>query len=229
MAADAGNQITAWSIVSLLAGTVISAIVSYLLQRNSFAEARLQKAEERFDQRKTLGLNLFHKMLRIASTLELLKKIMLEAYEKANKGSYDGNAWKYVLPLANLPNHVRFAPEEQTLLMLTDMNLFNDMGPFDEVHNSLIDAFAHYRLRRSELTDTLSAEMKGNVGTTTFTAAEMLKAAPKFAELNMLVDAMLARSQTDSAEAWTLIERLRTSLNNEFKLHLQLEPKEIGQ
>jgi hypothetical protein len=37
---DTGTQITIWSIVSLLAGTIISAVVSYLLQRSSFAEAR---------------------------------------------------------------------------------------------------------------------------------------------------------------------------------------------
>jgi phosphate/sulfate permease len=40
---DAGNQITVWSIVRPLAGTIISAIVSYLLQRRSFSEARQQK------------------------------------------------------------------------------------------------------------------------------------------------------------------------------------------
>jgi hypothetical protein len=42
MTGDAGNQVTVWSIVSLLAGTVISAIVSYVLQRRSFSEAKEQ-------------------------------------------------------------------------------------------------------------------------------------------------------------------------------------------
>lgn len=67
MTGDAGNQITIWSIASLLAGTVVSAIVSYLLQRRSFSEAREQRAKDKFEARKTLGLTLFHKMMRITS------------------------------------------------------------------------------------------------------------------------------------------------------------------
>ena len=83
MPGDAGNQITAWSIVSLLAGTIISATVSYLLQRSSFAEARKQKAQEKFETRKTLGLNLFHKMIRIASMLGILRSSLDEAFARA--------------------------------------------------------------------------------------------------------------------------------------------------
>ncbi len=73
MSTDAGNQITAWSIFSLLVGTIISSIVAYVLQRNSFAEARRLKAQDKLDERKALGLTLFHKMIRIASTLGILK------------------------------------------------------------------------------------------------------------------------------------------------------------
>ena len=95
MPGDAGNQITAWSIVSLLAGTIISATVSYLLQRSSFAEARKQKAQEKFETRKTLGLNLFHKMIRIASMLGILRSSLDEAFARAKADRVVGQHWRW--------------------------------------------------------------------------------------------------------------------------------------
>ncbi len=71
MAGNAGNEISLWTILVCWAGAIVSAIVSYILQRRSFAEARQQRAEDKTETRKTLGLNLFHKMMRITSTLEI--------------------------------------------------------------------------------------------------------------------------------------------------------------
>jgi hypothetical protein len=90
MPSDAENQITIWSLVSLLAGTVISSIVAYFLQRNSFAEARKQRLQEKFEARKAVGLNLFHKMIRIASTLATLQKGLTESIAKAAANKVPG-------------------------------------------------------------------------------------------------------------------------------------------
>jgi hypothetical protein len=150
MPADTGTQITVWSIVSLLAGTVISAIVSYLLQRNSFGEARRQKAQDKFEERKVLALTLFQKMIRIASTLEILKN-SVEPITKAAKKRSGLHPWQIALPLANFPDSVLFSPEERTFLLLMDKELFSDMGPFDDIHNSLLEMFTFYRTRRMAL------------------------------------------------------------------------------
>jgi len=221
---DVGNQVTVWSIVSLLAGTVISAIVSYLLQRSSFAEARRQKAQEKLETRKMLGLNLFHKMIRIVSTLGTLKNSLDNAFTRVKANEHPHN-WQIIMPIANFPDRVKFTPEELTFLMLMDMKLFNDMGPFDDIHNSLLDMFELYRTKRSALTDTLPATMNGNIGTTELTQAEMMTIGPRMAELNVLVDGMVQKTQQDSNEAWELLERLRNSLNGEFNLQLRLEQK----
>ncbi len=115
--------------------------------------------------------------------------------------------------------------------MLMDMNLFNDMAAFDEIHNSLLDAFELYRMKRTALTDTLPATMsepsKGSTvfkitGTTELTEAEMRKVAPRMAELNLLVEGMKERTQQDSKQAWELFEKLGNALNKEFGLHLSL-------
>jgi len=219
---DAGNQITIWSIVSLLAGAIISAIVSYLLQRSSFAEARRVKAQEKLEERKTLGLTLFHKMIRMTSTLQILKDGLDEAFAHAKADNFTGQAWQFVMPVVNFLDKVKFTPEELTLLMLMDRNLFNDMGPFDDIHNNLLGVFELYRTKRSALTDILPAEMKGNLGTTDVTLTEMLKLAPKAAELDFLIEGMVQRTRQDSKEAWELLDRLQKSLNKEFNLNLRI-------
>jgi hypothetical protein len=65
------------SVASIVFGATISATISYILQRNSFAEARRQKEADRIEGRKALGLALFQKMIRIASTLRCLSTVWI--------------------------------------------------------------------------------------------------------------------------------------------------------
>ena len=225
MPTDSGNQITIWSIFSLLVGTVVSSIVAYLLQRSSFSEARRIKAQDKLDERKALGLTLFHKMIRIASTLSILKLHIDEGVAQAATLKITGQHWQFISPIATFPAGVKFSPEELTFLMLLDKNLFNDMGPFDDIHNTLLESFQLYGTKRNALTDTLEAEVRGNVGAIMLTPAQMLKIAPKVAELNVLLEGMIERSNQDSKEALDLLERLRNSLNKEFGLELKIELK----
>jgi hypothetical protein len=200
-----------WSIVSLLAGTVISAIVSYVLQRRSFSEAKEQRAKDKVEARKTLGLTLFHKMMRITSTLETLNKTLDGAFARAKADKIDGQPWQIVMPVANLPSGVKFA-------------LFNDMGSCDDIQEGILDMFELYRTKRTAFTDTLSAKMSGMIGTTEFNEAEMLKVAPRMNELNNLITQMIQTTQLESKQAWELLEKLQR-LNKEFTLQLSTERK----
>ncbi len=209
----------------VLFGAAISALVSYLLQRNSFAEARRQKELDKREERRTLGLNVFTKMIRIASTLEQLKQSLEGAFARAERDNIKGSPWTMVIPLANFPAKVHFEPKELTEIMKLDFNLFNDLGPFDDVHNTLLDVFQLYRTDRNALTSTLSADMKGMLGSTTFTQEELKRLAPKMAALDTIVDGMVQRTLADSTEAWAILSRLQDALNKEFGLKLRLERK----
>jgi hypothetical protein len=55
------------SAASILFGASISALVSFILQRSSFKEARLQKEKDRREVRKALALSLVFKMIRIST------------------------------------------------------------------------------------------------------------------------------------------------------------------
>jgi hypothetical protein len=65
----------------------------------------------------------------------------------------------------------------------------------------------------------------GNRGNTSVTEPEMRRIAPKAAALNVLIKAMLERTNLDSEEAWKLMSRLQEVLNKEFKTSLRLEKK----
>jgi hypothetical protein len=130
------------------------------------------------------------------------------------------------MPIASLPAMVHFEPKELTCLMRLDMNLFNLIGPFDDVHNTILETFSLYRIERTALTSTLEAHViDGNRGNTSVTEPEMRRIAPKAAALNVLIKAMLERTNLDSEEAWKLMSRLQEVLNKEFKTSLRLEKK----
>ncbi|WP_431203085.1 hypothetical protein ACQ86E_30300 [Bradyrhizobium betae] len=206
-------------------GAAISATVAYILQRNSFAEARRQKAVDKREERLTLGLNVFTKMMRIASTLEILKRSLREAFDRAEKAGLEMRPWAVVMPLANLPAKVHFEPKELTEIMKLDFNLFNDLGPFDDIHNSLLDIFQTYKADRIAMTTTMPADMTGILGKATFTPDEMRRLGPKMAALDTIIDGLLQRTAADSDEAWSILKRLQASLNKEYGLKLSLEMK----
>jgi hypothetical protein len=216
-----------WSAVAgIIFGAAISATVSYLLQRNAFAEARRQKESDKRDERRALGLNLFTKMMRIASTIEILRRTLDDAFAHAKTEKVSAQPWALVVPLANLPGKIHFEPRELTEILRLDFALFNDIGPFDDLHNSLLNLFEMYRTDRNSLTSTMKAqEMVGAVGRADFTAEEMKLLQPKMVALDSLIAGMVERTRVDAKEAWTLLQRLQGALNKEYGLKLSLEIK----
>jgi hypothetical protein len=216
-----------WSTAgSIVFGAVISATVSYLLQRNAFAEARRQKEADKREERRALGLNLFTKMMRIASTIEILRRSLDNSFARAKADNVSAPLWALVMPLANLPSKVHFEPKELTEILRLDFSLFNELGPFDDIHNSLLDIFSMYRADRNALTSTLRAdEMTGSLGRAQFTPEEMKNLQPKMVALDSLIAGMMKRTQDDAKEAWALLQRLQDALNKEYGLNLSLEQK----
>src|SRR4051812_10923466 len=82
----------------VLFGAAISAVISYLLQRNSFSEARRQREIDKRDERRALALNVLTKMMRIASTLEQLRQSLDHAFARAKRDGVKGQGWHIVVP-----------------------------------------------------------------------------------------------------------------------------------
>jgi hypothetical protein len=214
------------SAASIIFGAVISAIVAYFLQRNSFAEARRQKDFDRFELRKAQAYSLFFKMIRIHSTIVITGAGISESIAKAKLARFEGDLWQTVIPFANLPPRVKFSSEEMALLLSMDYNLFNDLGPYDDVHNSLLDQVELYGVKRSALMERFGAKMTGSVGTTGLTQADVDWLSPRAVELNGLVDSIIKKIEHDSAESKGLLERLHVLFVKNFNMNPKLEFKE---
>jgi hypothetical protein len=225
------ETITWWAIASAFGGSIIggtiSAVVAFIIQHRSLKATKVQRAADKLEQRKALALTVLTKMIRIASTLEILKTSLDNAFKRAERDGIKTQPWMIVIPIATLPGKVHFESEELTEVMRLDFNLFNDLGPFDDVHNVLLDTFAIYRADRTALSDNFSADMVGNLGTTTLTPDDVKKYGPRMASLNTLVSGMIERTRVDSAEAWQILDRLQQALNKQYSLNLRLERKPL--
>jgi hypothetical protein len=130
-------RIISWaSAAGILFGASISALVSFILQRSSFAEARRQKDYDRREVRKALGLALVFKMIRLASELHNLGKAVKECLHEAQKKGFAGSPFQVVMPVVPLPEPIRFLPEEMALILSIDNDLFNEMAALDELQNA---------------------------------------------------------------------------------------------
>ncbi|MBU6464092.1 MAG: hypothetical protein KGK01_09860 [Bradyrhizobium sp.] len=218
-----------WSnVASIIFGATISAIVSYALQRNSFAEARRIKEHDRYEVRKAQAYSLFFKMIRIHSTIVLLRKAVSDSISQADgKGLKSASLWQKIQPFGNLPPRVKFTSDEMALLLSLDITLFNEAGPYDDIHNSFLDLCELYGVKRYALMEKFGAKMAGGIGITGLTQAESDWLSPRAFELNGLATVMLQRAQHDAVEAKGILERMHALFVKHFQLNPKLEHKEL--
>jgi hypothetical protein len=225
MATEPGTAITLWAVVSAFGGAIIGSVLggltSYFLQRKSLAATKALHDLDRTETRKALGYSLLFKMIRVVSSLQQLGKLVTGSLEQAKLKGFAGERWQVVLPVAPLPDAIRFSPEEMALVLSMDSKLFNDIAALDELHNSTVAIFGLYASKRNSILEHLGAEMQGSMGTTWLTEAQKKWLAPRSVELNSLVD----RTEQDAREAWQGLERLHNALEKEFNLRHTLQLK----
>jgi hypothetical protein len=215
-----------WSnVASIVFGAAISALVSYFLQRNSFAEARRSREKEKNERREAIGGALLFKMIRLTSDLEHLGKGVRQMLLAANEKKFLGAPFQIVVPVAPLPDKVTFSPDEMSLILSMDTHLFNQMAALDELHNSTVALFEMYGNKRNSIMERFGAKMEGAVGTTGLTEQDKLWLEPRAFELNQLVDFMLQRAEGDGKQAWEALESLHAVLQKEFGIKYKLELK----
>src|SRR6266545_3092885 len=154
------NSIPWSAAASILFGAIISAVVSYLLQRNSFAEARRSRELDRKEKRQAIGYSLLFKMIRIHSDLVIMEYHVTSMIENARKNGFKGDQlFQVVTQLIPVPDSVKFSAEEMALLLSLKSDLFNDMAPIDELHKSAMTVFEKYNKDRTDVFGQLDAKM----------------------------------------------------------------------
>jgi hypothetical protein len=224
----AGESITAWAVFSAIGGSIIGSVtggvISYWLQKKNIAATKAQRDEDRLEARKALAYSLFIKMGKIFSNLNLLRKTMQQYFEEGKAAGMD-EPWTFVKPLASSFDDVQFTSEEMALVLALDAPLFNDLMPWDAIHNGLMDVFELYGRKRADLLDRFPAAMTGMVGRIVLTGNERMAIGPHVAELNHMIAALQKRIINDSEEAWSLNERVFELVKKEFGLNRKLQRK----
>jgi hypothetical protein len=229
VAAEPGTTITVFAVFSALGGSLLGSVVggclNYWLQNRALNAAKAQREADRFEVRKALGYSLLFKMIRLISDLVTLGKAIREPMDTAKKAGFVGAPFQIVMPIVPMPDKVKFSPEEMALVLSIDAELFNELGPLDELHNSTVALCELYGSKRTSVMERFEAKMEGSIGTTMLTEERKNWLAPRAVELNSLVEALLQRTEQDGKEAWAALDRLHVVLEREFKLKHKLEPK----
>jgi len=224
------DSITWWAVVSAFGGTIIGSVlggfISYWLQKKSLSATKDLHDADRREVRKVLGYSLLFKMIRMCSDFPQLGGPAADAVKKAKDQGHTGWLWPMVLPMAPLPDPIKFSPEEMALVLSLDSKLFNDMAALDDLHKSTVALFALYATKRGELTATLRPDaIVGNKGETRLTAEDRARMGPPSVELDMLIAAMIERTQQDGRAVWESLSRLHDVLEKEFDLKHKFELK----
>lgn len=217
---------TAWAVFSVVGGSLlgasISAAVSFWTSRKTANAAARQREADRYEARKALAYSLLFKMIRMHSTIVIINHDLQAFVERAKKDGFS-TLWQVILPFGNLPDKMKFTPEEMALLLSLDDKLFNDLGPYDDVHNSLLSLCDMYRITRNTTMSRFGATMRGTLGTTSLTKEEAEWLAPRAAEMDMLAHAMVDAAAKETALSRQLLERMNALFVKEFKFNPKLE------
>lgn len=214
------------AIVGAVTGAVVGGIISFCIQLRVLQAAATQRAKEAEECKKALAHSLSFKMIRIYSHLHDFHAYLEEQHAKAQSDPNKSEPWQFVLPLANLPEGIRFSPDEMAMLLsLENMDLFNDIISMDDIHNSTVDLFKTFRELRSNLTSQLPTELEGTEGTIFLTREQLSFLQPKMVEINELATLMKKRCELDAREAGSLLTRLVQHLNDKLKLNLKIQQK----
>jgi hypothetical protein len=225
--ADVSTVSTFWAVFSVVGGSIlggaISTVVAFVVQKRTIDAAKAQRDSDRLENRKARAYSLFFKMIRIHSTIASFDATFTDFVQKGREKGMT-TLWQMVLPLGNLPDRVKFTPDEMALLLSSDINLFNDLGPYDEVHNSLLDIYETYGTRRVAVLSKFGTdEMDGGTGTHTLSAEEVAWLTPRAYELNNLATGMIERAKHDRAESKALLERIHALFVKEYGFSPKLE------
>jgi hypothetical protein len=116
-----------------------------------------------------------------------------------------------VLPLQRMSTPIFFPLEEQWLLTkIGGPALINSIGSLDHSFNLLLDTVDHYTAERLKLFSMLPppTTMKGHVGTSVFTPAQLTQIGPQMAICEMVLDQMLPLARDLVSDAFEAIRHL---------------------
>lgn len=215
------------ALAGAVVGSLISGVISYVLQKSSFEEQRRDRLTQESDKRRALGHSLFFKVHSIANTLQHLKNHVDHCQRgAADEGGESAPPVTYLLPILNVGDPVQLVAEEMTLLLSTGADdAFNRVLEIAPIHNSILPVWQHYAAMRAELNEITSTgiDLSTGFGHSEFPANS--PAAVKFFETNQVAQQLIERAVRDEADALEALRMLVMVLNGKAGTNIAIEPR----
>ena len=208
-------------------GSIVGGAIGFFGQWITISDVRKTRKEDRDTERQALGYSLLFKTLRIHSNIAQIVQYFKESAAQVNlQNPSQIEVWQYLVPLANLPEKVRFSPEEMGMLLsLNDNDLFNEVLVMDLVHNSQIEALNTYNIKYAELAIRLKpVSMNDHVGTLEFDEVTLMEVRPLMVAVNSLGTQIGNYATRDEKAFGKILDRLILLLRDKLKLSVKLEP-----
>jgi len=209
-----------------IAGAVVGGCIAAALQAVSLRAAAKERKQAALQHDQAEARSLLFKIIKLQSDFRNIFHALsgMQTHAEERKMAFD---WQTCVPLANLPREIEFSASEMSVLLKTkDNDLFNDVVSLDHIHSGIIQNLEMYRAKRQSLTDSLPAEMEGEIGTIRGNDELRRWVEPKAVELNMLMNQIFNSLAEEQDSEMSLSVRMTKAFNDAYELGLttQLKP-----
>ncbi len=211
------------AIAGALVGGIFSAIISYLLQRQSFREARRQREEDAAAKHRSMAYSLILKMSNLVTNSYRWWETLHEV--QALLGPENMEPWQRVLPIANIPEKIYFTDSEMGyLLSLRNDKIFNEVLGLDKYHNSSIEVMTRLGLAKSRLTELLPPPeaFDGRLGEGRIPQDVFFALRPRMIEINELFKDEYKIAEKRYKDAFAALKNLVEFFNERLKLSYKI-------
>ncbi|CDZ60273.1 Hypothetical protein NGAL_HAMBI2605_09260 [Neorhizobium galegae bv. orientalis] len=175
---------------------------------------------------KSQAYSLLFKVISMHTTFTHLKAHVDERVEFGKSVKADRLS-SILLPIANLPSPIEFAPAEMAMLLsLKDDDVFNSLASLDKIHNSIIPVWVMYEAKRSAIpSHGEDHAFDASEGKGEFSVKRGSHLEAMIFEVEGIARELVRRAEIDLKEAEAALGRLTPLLNDRLQLGVNVQPK----
>ncbi|ASS56407.1 hypothetical protein GUK36_09245 [Rhizobium leguminosarum] len=223
------KELAAWpgsEFWAAIIGAVVGGLITLIAQRQEQKASRQERAEDRMLEAKGQAYSLLFKVISIHASFGHIKAHVDERLE-VGKNEKNNHVSAILLPLANPPYPIDFAPSEMAMLLsLKDDEVFNALASLDKIHNSIIPVWTMYEAKRSTIAQQgENHTFDGSDGKGQFDVRRGSHLEAMMFEVEGVAKELVRRAQQDFAEANDALSKLVLLLNDRLQLGVNVTGK----
>ena len=213
-------------VTGALLGALVGGAISWALQSSAFAREARQKDQAALAANKLICMSLGFKTHHMFEQINMIGRHFAEELQKVPHGDTK-HPFRYVQPIANVFDEIRFTTEELGLLLQKDFQLANDLALLQQVHNTRLAAVAQYNRIRISLLDVMQVhEVKGEIGTSILDGGEMARLLPRWLTLDSIIIQTMSAKDREFDEAKKALISVSAAIEKHFGTTFRVQFKE---